>query len=46
MNEVLNVIFVIVALILMGVFATFLVVLNAVKQEERRKEHKSGKINR
>lgn len=46
MNAVLNVIFTIVALILMGVFATFLVLLNAVKQEERRKEQKSGKIKR
>ena len=46
MNRILNGVLCIVALILMGVFATFLVVLNAVKQEERRKEHKSGKINR
>ena len=46
MNGILNGILCIVALLLMGGFATFLVLLNWIKQEERKKEQEDGKINR
>lgn len=46
MNGILNTILCIVALILMGVFATFLVLLNWIKQEERKKEKENGETHR
>ena len=46
MNAIVNYILSIVALILMGVFATFLVLLNIIKQEERRCENKNGKTSK
>ena len=46
MNAIVSYILSIVALILMGVFATFLVVLNYVKDEEKRIEGKNGKTSK
>jgi hypothetical protein len=46
MNAIVNYILSIVALILMGVFATFFVLLNIIKQEEKRIEYKNGKTNK
>ena len=47
MNGILNVILCIVALLLMGGFAAFLVLLNWIKQEERKKDMETnGKISR
>lgn len=40
MNEIIGYIVIIVALILWGVFATFFIALNWIKQEERRREHR------
>ena len=46
MSAILQHIFSIVALILMGVFATFLVALNIADDEQQKKENEDGKINK
>lgn len=46
MNAALNYILSFVALTLVGVFATFLMVLNYVKDEEKRKENENGKTSK
>lgn len=46
MSTALDYVLSFVALILMGVFATFLMVLNYVKDEEKRKENENGKTSK
>ena len=46
MNAVLNVVLSITAITLMGCLCGFLVFLNYVKQEEKKKENEDGEINR
>lgn len=46
MNAVIETILIIVALILMGVFATFFIVANWIKQEIKRNEGKNGKFSK
>ena len=42
MNGIIGYIVIIVALILWGIFATFFIALNWIKQEERRREHREN----
>jgi hypothetical protein len=46
MSAIKDYIFSLVVLIPMGVSATFFVLLNAIKQEEKRKERNDGKTNK